>query len=137
MAIGLYDLSDWESDFDFLERYVYQSESGYFPPDYLQEIEAYFQKYHREQATFRFERVSAMLRFLVANIQSFTVGGAAMPTTEAVEISDALRFALWVFFGMPNTINFDRNPDPQDVLAVAEDAEEKGFFPRESEPDDL
>jgi hypothetical protein len=58
MAAGSYEFSDWESDFYFLERYVYLSESGYVPPDYLQEIKTYLQEHHPEDAAFRFQRFS-------------------------------------------------------------------------------
>lgn len=128
MATGSYDLQDWESDAVFLGRYVYPSESGHIPPDYLREIKAYFQEYHAENAEFRSERVSSMLAFLVANISSFNVGGLAMITSEAVNISPSLWFALWTFFGAPSNDTFNPNPDPQDVLAFAEDAEADGLF---------
>lgn len=126
MAADSYDLGDWARDFAFLDRYVYPSESGYIPPDYLQEIEAYFQKHHPQDAGFRFERFSSALRFLVQNIDTFTVGGIAMRTSEAVKISDSLRFALWTFFVMPDKEGFDPNPDPARVLDVAEEADRDG-----------
>jgi len=128
MAAGSYEFSDWESDFYFLERYVYLSESGYVPPDYLQEIKTYLQEHHPEDAAFRFQRFSSMLSFLVANIRSFTVGGIAKITSESVEISPSLRFALWVFFGSPGDDTFDPNPDPQKVLEIAEDADADRLF---------
>ncbi len=129
MAAGSYDFDDWERDFDFLEKYVYQSESGHIPSDYLREIEAYFQKqHHPEDAAFRFQRVSSMLSFLVANINSFTVGGIATITSESVEIGLSLRFALWIFFGSPENDKFDPNPDPQEVLDLAEDADADELF---------
>jgi hypothetical protein len=118
-----YPLSDWLDDFDNLARYVYPCESGYVPEDYLREIEAYFQKHHSKDAAFRVDRASSMLRFLVANIQSFTVGHIAMLTTQEVEISLGLRYALWVFFGEPDDVEFNPDPDPQQVLEVAEDAD--------------
>jgi hypothetical protein len=69
-----------------------------------------------------------MLSFLVANIRSFTIGGIAKITSESVEISPSLRFALWVFFGSPGDDTFDPNPDPQKVLEIAEDADADGLF---------
>lgn len=118
-----YSFHDWEADFYFLTRYVYPSESGYFPPDYEREIEAhYIEHYSPGTAAFRYERASSMLRFLVANIASFEVGGLAMQQMEEeVLISKPLWIALWQTFGMPDKEKFDPNPDPQKIVADAED----------------
>jgi hypothetical protein len=136
MAGEQYELDDWEHDFSFLSRYVCPSESGYIPPDYLREIEAYFQRYHPHASAFRYERASSMLRFTVANIPSFAVGGLARITEQEVAISRALWFALWIFFGAPDAENFNPNPDPLKILATAEEAVEDEKFPRWDDTED-
>jgi hypothetical protein len=128
MAAGSYDFEDWERDFEILAVYVFPSESGRIPEDYLREIEAYFQKHHPEDSDFRFQRASSMLSFLVANISNFNVRGLAMVTADEVRISDSLRFALWVFFGSPQEDKSNPNPDPQEVAKIAEDADADGLF---------
>ncbi len=129
MEVENYDLSDWESDFFFLSRYVFRSESGYFPPDYEQEIKEHFEKDHPQSAEFRLRRTLAALRFLISNLDSFKVGGLAQePPDEAVQISDSLWFALWMIFCEPDEENFDPNPDPQKVVEIAEEADADGLF---------
>lgn len=129
MAAENYDLSDWESDFFFLSRYVFRSESGYFPPDYEKEIKEHFEKDDPENSTFRLRRALAAIRFLISNLDSFKVGGLAQePHNEAVVISESLWFALWAVFCMPNEENFDPKPDPQKVVEIAEDAEADGIL---------
>ena len=135
MAGEPYDVVHWENDFAFLERYVYPSSSDYIPPDYLQEIESYFQRNYPERATLYYSRAVTMLRFLVQNIDAFTVGGIAMKTSEAVDISPALRFALWTKFGLPEDDEFDPNPDPATILDIAEDADLDENFAREQHDD--
>lgn len=127
MEAGAYDFEDWESDFAFLGRYVFSSESSDIPPDYVREIEAYFRENYAEaDAAFRSERALAALRFLISNIQSFTVSGMAKITEERVELSDSLRYSLWSAFCLPDSEHFDPNPDPQKILEDAEGAE--GLF---------
>lgn len=129
MVAENYDLPDWESDFFFLSRYVFRSESGYFPPDYEQEIKAYFQKEYPLSAELRLRRTLAALRFLISNLDSFKVGGLAQePPNEAVVISESLWFALWFIFCLPDEENFDPNPDPQKVVDIAEDADSDGLY---------
>jgi hypothetical protein len=127
MAARTYSFDDWQRDFTFLTRYVYPSESGYFPPDYLAEIREHFQKHYPEEAPFVFGRLSAMFPFLVKNIDAFTVGGIAMRTFEAAEISPALWFALWMFF-IAEEEKFDPDPDPRAVLELAETVDAAGLF---------
>jgi len=70
-----------------------------------------------------------MMNFLVKSIDSFTVGGIAMHTSEAVDISPALWFALWMFF-IAEDVKFDPDPDPQEVLDLAEAVADSGLHGR-------
>jgi hypothetical protein len=130
MAELTYDFEVWEDDFSFLAAYVMLSQSEHIPPDSLREIEAYFQKFHApaEVAAFRFQRFSSMVRFLNPNIDAFTVGGLVMMRAELAEINLSLRIALWTFFGMPKDENFNPEPDPQEVLNIAESVNEDDFI---------
>jgi hypothetical protein len=128
MAPRRYSLEDWESDFVFLTN-VCWCEYGYFPRDYTAEIQGHFREHYPSEAEFLFLRVSAMLTFLVKRVDAFIAAGLAMRTFEFVEMSPALRFALWMFF-IAEDVKFDPDPDPQKVLELAEAVLDSGLFDR-------
>lgn len=125
-----YDLADWQYDFSFLSRYVFRSDSGFFPPDYELEIREQFEVTHPDSVEFRCNRAVAAIRFLISHLDSFKVGGLAQePAGDAVELSKSLWFALWTVFCATDERNFDADPDPQVIVNIAEDADSNGLFP--------
>ena len=124
-----YDLPDWEKDFSSLSAYIIDYESGLVPAVYLREVRDYFKRHAPEsEAKFRFLRFAGAWRFVVENVQSFTVGGIASITADRIEVSEPLRYALWMSFALKTDEELLVFPDPQDVLHIAEDAAADGRF---------
>jgi hypothetical protein len=119
MATHPYSLENWHEDFCFFAQHDYQHISRNLLPEHLAEIKEHFRREYPEEAEFLFHRVSALVSFLAKNIDAFAVNGTAMPASEAVNISPAVRFALWIYF-IADDKKFDPEPDAQAVLELAE-----------------
>ncbi len=122
MAMKHYSIEDWLLDVAWYRENILATSNQDNPNENIGRVADYFlDKYPmRHDALFRYNRFSCAVRFINANIHSFTVGGIAFVDGAKGTIGPALFVALWEFFGNAADEYLKSDVDPQAVLDRAE-----------------